>query len=813
MTEPTIQDQLDLEKRMVAYGVSRYRHSVRAAEENGRAADTQYAQKLMQSFLEPIADNISTFINTKGASRTAKYKQLISVVDPDKAAYLGLKALFNHFTKEEPLASLAIQIGTMLEDEAKFKIFQEQHGDYYDAIIRDFQSKGTKSYRHMHRVLTMKANQHGVKWNSWTPQEKAAVGVKIIDCILESTDLIEKKMVKAKKKGHREQATIVPTESCLDWVKRYTAFAEMLNPDRVPCIIPPDPWVSMDQGGYYTPQLRQRTPLVKTKSKKHAAMFQGDISRITDAVNTLQNVPWAINTDVFNVLREVWDKNLPVGLPQSEPYLIPDCPVPKDVKKKDMNEEQKELFEEWKAEARIVHTMEKERVSKCFQVIRVLRLGREFSEYQRFWYVYQCDFRGRLYATVSGLSPQGTDFAKGILRFADGKTLGERGAFWLGVHGANCYGVDKVSFEDRVQWVKDNERDIISVATDPIGTRSFWGDADKPWQFLAFCFEWYRYVQEGDGMQSYLPIGLDGSCNGLQNFSAVLRDEVGGRATNLIPNDKPSDIYAEVGRVCTTRLSAMESSVCRDLWLNYANSLESKSLPRGLAKKPVMTLPYGSTQQSCRESIYKFILEEAQEHFPKELRFKASVFLTPILWAAIGDVVIAARAAMDWIQNAASIISKTGKPVVWWTPMGFPVMQDRKKVLMKQIHTELAGHFRLRLNLDGDELDIIKQRQGASPNFVHSMDACHLMMTLRKGRESGLTHFACIHDDYGTYAADTDILHRCIREAFVELYTENDPLWEFKDLNESEAGVRLPDLPKMGKLNLAEILNSRYFFG
>ena len=39
---------------------------------------------------------------------------------------------------------------------------------------------------------------------------------------------------------------------------------------------------------------------------------------------------------------------------------------------------------------------------------------------------------------------------------------------------------------------------------------------------------------------------MDGSCNGLQNFSAMLRDEVGGKAVNLIPSDKPQDVYMEV---------------------------------------------------------------------------------------------------------------------------------------------------------------------------------------------------------------------------------------------------------------------------
>lgn len=813
MTEPTIQDQIDLEKRSVAYGIARYQRSVECAEQNDRGADTTYAQKLMQEFIAPVSASISEFCSQKGPGVKAKYRVLLSTVNADTAAYLGLRAVLNHFTKEEPLATLSIQIGTMLEDEAKFKLFQSQHGDYYDAIIRDFENKGTKSYRHMHRVLTMKAKEHNIAWESWTTAEKSAVGIKVIDCILESTDLIAKKEMRVTKgRKTKVHTIIVPTAECLDWINRYKDFAMLLHPDRVPCVIPPDPWVNMEQGGYYTPQLRGKTQLVKTRSKQHAKLFNGDLTKITEAVNTIQNVAWRINHEVLDVLKTAWDKALPIGLPQSEPYTIPTCPVEKSVHKRDMTTIQREAFDEWKAEARIVHTMERERVSKCFQVIRVLRLANEFSSYNQFWFVYQCDFRGRIYATVSGMSPQGADFAKALLHFAEGKPLGERGLHWLKIHGANCFGNDKLPYKDRVAWVDSVETMILRIAADPLSTRNEWADCDKPWQFLAFCFEYARYKSEGIGMLSYLPIGLDGSCNGLQNFSAMLRDEVGGKATNLVPGKAPNDIYTEVAQRCTERLRANPCEMA-SIWLAYANKVSGGTLPRGLSKRPVMTLPYGSTRQSCREYIYKWMLEDAPDDFPKEIRFKLSVFLTPILWASIGDVVVAARHAMDWIQRCAGALSKEKFPLVWWTPMGFPVLQDRKKVVSRQIHTELAGHFRLRLSLDSNELDVSKQKLGASPNFVHSYDACHLMMTVHRAAAAGLTSFAFIHDDYGTHACDTDVLHQCIREAFVELYTDNNPLKDFKEINEAQSGLTLPDIPKSGTLNLNEIKESEYFFG
>lgn len=810
--KPDIGLQLELEKKMVAYGITRYKNIVTKAVDKGRGADTLYAQKLLHEFVTPVSEAIKLYCEDVRPGFKAKSKKHLAVLSADTVAYLGLRAVFDYFTQEKSLASLSSHIGMLIEDEAKFSRFHVEHKDYYEAIIQDFKRKGTVNYRHMHRVLTMKAKQLEISWIDWTPEERASVGMAVINLIMSSTDLIEKKTLAVKRKGWSRQVSIAPTQSCLDWMRRFERYAELLTPDRAPCVIPPDPWISTDQGGYYSPQLRRRTTLVKTRSKAHTKYLEEhNMPVVLEAINALQAVPWSVNPEVYEVLKEVWDKSLAIGLPQAEPYLIPESPVPKDMGKESMTQQQLDALEEWKAEARFVHTMNKERVSKCFQVIRVLQTAREYMEYGKFWFVYQCDFRGRIYTTSSGFSPQGADFAKGILRFAEGKPLTESGAYWLKVHIANTFGQDKLAYSDRVQWVDSNEELILNCATDPISHRDIWGNADKPWQFLAACYEFKRLKEEGIGMLSYLPVALDGSCNGLQNFSAMLRDDVGGRATNLVSSDVPHDIYSEVSKVCTKLLKHTQGSIS-DLWKRYAAS-SGGVLPRSLSKRPVMTLPYGSTQQSCREYIYKWMVEEAPTDFPQDIRFKASVFLTPVLWEAIGQVVVAATEAMNWIQTCASHAAKNGEHLMWETPAGFPVIQDRKQVLSKKIETELAGRMQLRLSIQGDNLDVSKQRLGSSPNFIHSMDASHLMMTLVKATKQGCTAFACIHDDYGTYASDTEELHIAIREAFLEMYSNHHPLLDFKVAMEERTGLMLPPVPRKGTLNLAEVLESPYFFG
>src|SRR5690606_15678289 len=143
--------------------------------------------------------------------------------------------------------------------------------------------------------------------------------------------------------------------------------------------------------------------------------------------------------------------------------------------------------------------------------------------------------------------------------------------------------------------------------------------------------------------------------------SAMLRDPVGGAATNLLPADKPNDIYREVADACTRILREKPVEELSTAWLRFVSENDG-TLPRGLAKRPVMTLPYGSTQQSCREYIYKYMVEEAPDSFPKELRFRLATYLTPIMWEAIGQVVVAARHAMSWIQQAVGLLAKENIP-------------------------------------------------------------------------------------------------------------------------------------------------------
>jgi len=807
----SIEDQLELEAHMIDCGVSRFGNITTSAESSGQGSTTTYARTLTRSLIVPLSDAITQYKADTAAGIGAKYRKLLVNVPSEKAAFFTLKAVFNHFMKEETVQTLAISIGWYIEDELKFSMFQQEHTEYYNAIMQDFKRKGTTNYRWMHRVLTFKANERQVKWTSWTPEERLRIGTAMLDLLIKNTDLVKRKTITLGKR--KRKVVLVPTQEALAWVKKHMDAMSVLNPDRTPCVIAPDPWVSYDQGGYYSPRLRMRSPLVKTRDREQIKLLESaDLSSVMSAVNALQAVPWGVNTRVLDVMMHVWNESLGIGLPASNPIIIPDSPVKRSISKSDMTDVQLAAFLGWKKEASALHSMEKERVSKCFQVSRVLRMANTYKEYDKFWYVYQCDFRGRMYAATAGFSPQGPDFSKALLHFAEGKELGNTGMYWLKVHGANTYGEDKVSYEERVKWIDLRAEDILRSASDPLRNTDFWANADKPWQFLAFCFEYSAAMREGETFKSHLPIALDGSCNGLQNFSAMLRDEIGGAATNLTIQDKPADIYAEVAKVLTQKVKESTHEFAEG-WVRYIAAYgDSGVISRKLVKRPVMTLPYGSTKQSCSDYVFRSLLEQAPEFFPSTDRYMRAVWLTQHLWTSINEVVIAAREGMDWLQEAAGLLAKENHSMLWCTPVGFPVYQGTKKFVSRRVDTQLGGRVQFVFGKESEDLHVKKQKQGISPNFVHSMDACHLMLSLNWGVEEGLQAFSCIHDDFGTYAADTDVWHRIIRSAFVELYS-TDVLGDFKDNQESLYDVSLPKLPKKGRLRIQDVLQAQYFFG
>jgi DNA-directed RNA polymerase len=808
----SIQDQLQLERNMVARGVAKTQNSFRSAEEGKRIADTSYSKALTREFLPDLVDHVALYCSETGATRFGKFRALLRMLDADKASLLALRGVFQDPFAERPLPALAKLIGSMIEDEVKFSLFQDDHEDYYDAIIKDFKRKNTTHYRHRHRVLTFKMKEKDVAWTPWTPDEKLHCGMIMLDCILKATDLIEKSYTR---KGVKKITIVRLTAEANTWIEKHKDHMALLSPEFMPCIIEPDDWSAMDVGGYYSPELRRRTPMVKTRSNKHKEILRSaDMTLVREGLNGLQRTDWRVNRRVHDVVREIWKKDLRIGMGSPDPIVIPKSPFT-NIDKADFTDVQQGMFDEWRRDAARLHTLENERVKQNFQVIRMIRAAESYRDYDAFWYVWQTDFRGRFYPATAGFSPQGPDMGKALIEFATPKMLGDRGFYWLKVHFANLLGFDKEHFDDRAEYTDARRDAILAIAADPLGdARVHWVNADKPFCALAAAFELAdAYTNGADVTPNRISPAQDGTCNGLQHYAALLRDPQGAAATNVMATGGVADIYTQVGVIAAERVRAdtgTEHEEARNAWVDFLAGL---GLPRKLAKKPVMTLPYGATQRSCTDSVLDFLSDLDHALFPAGLRMKSSTFLTRHLWAAIGEVVTSARAAMDWIQKIAATLAKAGHALVWTTPSGFPVYQGSTKIKVRRIRTHLGGDIQMQIGDFTDELDPRRQSSGSAPNFVHSLDATHLLFTVLACIRAGISAFAVIHDSYGTHACDTDKLHVAIRQSFVGMYGDTNLLHDFWQSQCDRTGVDLPPPPVQGTFDVRLVLTSPYFFG
>ena len=119
----------------------------------------------------------------------------------------------------------------------------------------------------------------------------------------------------------------------------------------------------------------------------------------------------------------------------------------------------------------------------------------------------------------------------------------------------------------------------------------------------------------------------------------------------------------------------------------------------------------------------------------------------------------------------------------------------------------------------------MKQRNGFPPNFVHSLDSTHMMLTSLYLWTRGCT-FSSVHDCYWTHASDVEIMNQVCREQFVNLHQQpilNDLSKHFQnvyldenlpisDITMSKAKQLFSDVPTKGKLDLELVKKSVYFF-
>lgn len=873
-----MQDELRIEKEYKQLAENLLLESYEQKVRDGKAGGSKIGERLADYSFNTVKDNIKALFESEPHRGVVPaYQEVVNKLlstykgNEDELYTLLTMSVFNVLTSNALKHQyLGVSI-SYTADKLYFAILEEVQAF---AFLHQYQAgageeKDTNEYKKWFNNGLRKRSAQRYKETyarffyknrSWTPPTGDKInGIKLCCKLIELCVVGSGYFEYCKVERNKKQAVvgIKPKQWLLDTWNKNIDLLQVHAHKYCPMVVKPKDWVSPWEGAYYGDIARfckfirvdfyQSNSFLNDYQKRLNQLY---LSWLYQVLNAVQGTAYIINKPVLDVAMSISNGNGGLGgIPDTKP--MPEMP-------KLINPTEEEL-EQRKAEMGRKYRADRARQSRILRINMTLGTAKNYVGYEEIYFPWNMDYRGRLYPMPTEISPQGDDLQRGLLLFAAPEPIkGNKTLDWFYIAGAGYAGVDKVSFADRIKWVKDNKENIIQTAKDPLGY-TWWSEVagdEHPFIFLAWCFEYVKlqeYIKEhGDaiGFKTGIPICFDGTCSGLQHFSALLADEVGGQAVNLIPQDTVQDIYQIVADKITPVLhkDALEGTnddfkvdkkgiVVKDKqgnkrikygtkelaseWLSFCEARFGVDyVPRKICKRSVMTLAYGSGRYGFAENLKHDLMQPWQQAHDNDNPIfldimQASTYMAQLIWDAVSCTVVKAVEGMKWLQEIAELICKNNNVVQWLSPNGLPIQQNK--------YVDNTISFRMRFSNfvktvymrdTPTEIDNRRQAQSIAPNFIHSMDACHMQRVIHNQAEKGNTNFMMIHDSFGTDLAHAADLFTSIRSEMVEMYQDHNYLQEFLDgisfLLPEQAEI--PKIPEKGSLDISSIKNSKYCF-
>jgi DNA-directed RNA polymerase len=783
------------------------RNTERTAREMGWG-DTDAGLAIATKYLDDVT---ALVVEAKRILKPREHRDLILKLPDNLVALVGLASMVSAVTQGTPLPRMCLDMGVALENECYGDGLKTWDADRADKLIQRA-TTGHRRFSYRRTALRSLAQAAGYKWEKWTSREQAYAGRWLVEVMLASPVL-------------ELDANGFPalTETAMEHAMDIVAMLHERHPLLLPVASQPEPWDAAERmiDGYRVNLVRTRDKLVKKAIK--AAIRDGRMDTSLEALNAAQSVPYRINGAILEVAKWAYENNVSIsGLPPKGDIEIPKAP--EGVIPCSYGPPTRQWLGHMEA-LRGIRQLNRSYIGERLQFHADVVTAEHLTG-GPFWTHLNWDYRGRVYG-IPRFNFQRQDYVRAMFEFEQGQLLDERGVYWLKVHLANCGDFGKISkrpFDERAKWTDDNEKDVWNYAKQP---KQFtgWAQADKPFLFLAACMAYRDHVMSLD--LCHLPLAFDGSCSGLQHLGAMTRDDQTCRLVNLTHNEEPNDVYAVVAEVARRKVedarSVSETSATAQACLNYG-------IDRKLVKRNVMTFSYsskafGMSEQHMEDTMvplkYEVFSGKRKVHpFGADGGLVASRFLAKHTYDAIKETVRRPADAMAFLQNIARALSHEGLCTSWHTPLGFPVVMRYANTTSSQVNLLLHDKgvpIRVQPTMVSEAPGIDKRRatSAIAPSFVHSLDACHLMMAALAAKDEGITSMAFVHDSFGCLPNDADKFRPLIRETFRDLYERNDVLF---DILREAAGhldtnwYRLPDMPDKGDYEMNEVMGAEYAF-
>lgn len=471
-----------------------------------------------------------------------------------------------------------------------------------------------------------------------------------------------------------------------------------------------------------------------------------------------------------------------------------------------------------------------------------INLANIYKEVPFYLNVY-ADWRGRIYTHSFYITYQGSDLSSAILEFWKGETLNETGLHYFYIYGANLFGhINKESFEDRIQWVKNNLSNILNLDKELILK------AKSPFLFSAFCLE-MRKLNKDRSVEIKMPIFLDATCSGIQHLSGMVRDLELGTQVNLVynqtKNNKVEDIYQFLADPINKAINEYGHK-----FTEY-KALSELYLSRDDLKQPIMTQNYNVSVFGMKEQFYNKFKEIVigEDHVKTKnvikgknkdgqeiiLNNKDLMMISIIIKKVIFKEFPILKEIYDYFINVVNLMIELNLPVFWLTPSGACITQHYLKTKKQKIKWYYGNHSKTNIiRIITQKTDNRKQQNAIIPNIIHSLDASHLHNLISECNISNVKPIIAVHDCFGTLPNLTEVLLFRLKEEFIYLYLNSNFLKMFhrrliqniRDNNyditkqnqnkyviiDENIKILIPNPPIRNTLDLKFIQNSKYMF-
>ncbi|KAI9757168.1 MAG: hypothetical protein M4579_003558 [Chaenotheca gracillima] len=762
-----------------------------------------------------------------------QYGPLLRLLPPDKLAAVTILSTMNtvslgRLDRGIKISSLMVSIGSAVQDEVIINSLQKKDTKPFGYMSpTDRQQKLSKLIKKGNIAKTISnlmkkgnsenANLITSELRSWDNVTKARVGAALLSMLFEAAKVpVTREDPETGRKITKFQPAIYHTYRYLQgkrigFVGTHAVLTEKLSKEPVhfglaknlPMIVEPRKWSGLNSGGYLqTPvkMMRNKVGDVYQNEYVEAAAQKGDLEQVFAGLDVLARTSWRVNGAVLEVMLRIWNSGEELAsIPPENPQLsYPAEPDP--------SLGPKERFKWIKSVKEIENMRSGYHSQRCFQNFQ-LEIARAFRD-EKLYFPHSLDFRGRAYPVPPHFNHMGADNSRGLLMFAEGKELGAKGLNWLKVHLANLYGFDKASLSERRDFTMEHLAEVYDSATNSLDGQRWWLKAEDPWQCLAACMELKNALESPDPtkFKSHLPIHQDGTCNGLQHYAALGGDIMGAKQVNLEPGDRPADVYTGVAEIVKAEIAEDAKS-----GNEVAKALEG-NITRKVVKQTVMTNVYGVTFTGASAQVRKQLAAILPHHDNSSTLHLGilSGYVAKKIFKALSTMFSGAREIQHWLGQCGNRITRAISPeqmdrlendyenqrqslarskvslfceklldenvrflstLIWTTPMRMPVVQPYRGVKSRTLRSTIQS-VHIQDPRASDPIDRRRQLQGFPPNFIHSLDATHMLLSALKCDELGLT-FAAVHDSFWTHAADIDSMNTVLRDAFIRIHAED----------------------------------------